>query len=107
METDVNHRIRRTQGAARGGENDRKAHRTDRRRLGNLHVAMHSGEVSVHRAPHLLRYRALEVRPVRLRARSLASAAPCKRLLGKGLAHMGRFTPENDYTAEESIPKTA
>ena len=53
--------------------------------------------VSVHRAPHLLRYRALEVRPVRLRARSLASAAPCKRLLGKDIAHMGHFIPVNGY----------
>ena len=36
--------------------------------------------VSAHRAPHLLCWRALEVQGVRLRARRLASAAPCERL---------------------------
>ena len=36
--------------------------------------------VSVHRAPHLLCCRALEVQEVRLRTLRLASVAPCKRL---------------------------
>ena len=36
--------------------------------------------VTVHRAPHLLCCRALEVQEVRLRTLRLASAAPCKRL---------------------------
>ena len=53
--------------------------------------------VIVYRAPHLLRYQALEVRPVRLRARSLAPAAPCIRLPGKDIAHMGHFTTVNGY----------
>jgi len=41
--------------------------------------------VSVHRAPHLLCCRALEVQEVRLRTLRLASAAPCKRLQFGGL----------------------
>ena len=41
--------------------------------------------VSVHRAPHLLCCRALEVQGVRLRTLRLASAAPCKRLQFDGL----------------------
>ena len=36
--------------------------------------------VSVHRTPHLLCRRALEVQEVRLRTLRLASAAPCKHL---------------------------
>jgi hypothetical protein len=52
-------------------------------------------EVSVHRAPHLRRSRALEVRTVRLRARRLASTAPCKRLRCEGLEFLGRFNPVN------------
>jgi len=34
--------------------------------------------ISLHRVPHLLCWRALEVQGVRLRARRLASAAPCE-----------------------------
>ena len=53
--------------------------------------------VSVHRAPHLLRYRALEVPIVRLRARSLAYAAPCKRLPCWAFEFFERFNPVNRY----------
>ncbi len=53
--------------------------------------------VSVHRAPHLLCYRALEVQQVRLCARCLASAAPCKRLQFGSLQHIYRFNPVNGY----------
>jgi hypothetical protein len=53
--------------------------------------------VSVHRAPHLLRYRALEVRTVRLRARRLAATAPCKRLLFNELNYTAQINPVNGY----------
>jgi hypothetical protein len=55
------------------------------------------GIVSVHRAPHLRRSRALEVRTVRLRARRLAPTAPCKRLLFKGLNYTDQINPVNGY----------
>jgi len=54
-------------------------------------------DVSVHRAPHLLCSRALEVRRVRLRARRLASAAPCKRLQVKDIRKIDDFDPVNGY----------
>ncbi len=53
--------------------------------------------VSVHRAPHLLCYRALEVQQIRLRTRRLASAAPYKRLQFGILQHIGRSNPVNGY----------
>ena len=53
--------------------------------------------VSVHRAPHLLRSRALEVPQVRLHARRLAATAPCKRLQIGGRNEIDRFTPVNEY----------
>jgi hypothetical protein len=56
-----------------------------------------SEKVSVHRAPHLLCYRAFEVRPVRLHARCRASTAPCKRLQGSALQYIGHFNPVNRY----------
>ncbi|MDA3894606.1 MAG: hypothetical protein PF482_00510, partial [Desulfobacteraceae bacterium] len=49
------------------------------------------------RAPHLLCSRALEVRRVRLRARRLASAAPCKRLQNNSLRKIDNFDPVNGY----------
>jgi hypothetical protein len=52
--------------------------------------------VSVHRAPHLLCYRALEVRQVRLRARRLASTAPCKRLQPISLRKIDNFDSLNE-----------
>ena len=51
--------------------------------------------VSVHGAPHLLCSRALEVRKVRLRARRLAFAAPCKHLRISGLQKIETFDPAN------------
>jgi hypothetical protein len=57
----------------------------------------HPRAISVHRAPHLLCSRALEVLPIRLRARRLTSAAPCKRLLFRQLRHIGHFNPVNGY----------
>jgi hypothetical protein len=53
--------------------------------------------VSVHRAPHPRRSRALEVRTVRLCARRLAATAPCKRLLFNGLSYTGQINPVNGY----------
>jgi enolase len=53
---------------------------SENKKLSAVEMIDYYQEVSVHRAPHLLCSRALEVRRVRLRARRLASAAPCKRL---------------------------
>ncbi len=49
--------------------------------------------LSVHRAPHLLCYQALEVQQVRLRTRRLASTAPCKRLQGSSLQYIYYLKP--------------
>jgi hypothetical protein len=61
------------------------------------HKVLYDFAVSVHRAPHLLCYRAFEVRPVRLHARCRASTAPCKRLQGSALQYIGHFNPVNRY----------
>ena len=62
-----------------------------------IHLSTIGFGVSVHRAPHLRRSRALEVRTVRLRARRLAATAPCKRLLFSGLNYTGQINPVNGY----------
>jgi hypothetical protein len=53
--------------------------------------------VSVHRAPHLLCSRALEVRTGRLHARRRASAAPCKRSSYSVLQPIVHFNRVNGY----------
>lgn len=53
--------------------------------LANLRPNTYVIFVSVHRVPHLLCCRAVEVQKVRLHARRRASTAPCERLQGSAL----------------------
>ena len=60
---------------------------------GIAHEPFEKTVVSVHRVPHLLCWRALEVQGVRLRTRRLASVAPCKRLQnGEGMQQNSTLT---------------
>jgi len=58
--------------------------------------------VSIHRAPHLLCCRALEVQKIRLYARRLASTAPYECLQFIGWQHINSYTPVNEYKKSDN-----